>query len=255
VRNLILLLLCILFGTTAFADDRKDAEENIKKANEFLEAKDWQKALSRFEIALKLSPELKSPYYGIGLAYQGLGDCVKATEAFRTYLDKSPTGQRVTEAKDGIDKCKDKIPASQPVSLPPATNEAKVLPKERDSKVQEVPTSLPKEKPDTAVEPAIIPQANPPVLDAPKPPVALYGASVGSGVLGVGGFTALLLYQLDANAGNSDQPPNARVVSGSLGGVFVATSVVCLILAKKHKQSKTAEAQPNLSPAFATSSQ
>ena len=94
---------------TALADDRAEAETNLKKGNEFLKNGEYQKAISRFEIALKLAPELSSPFAGIGFAYQGLGDCAKANEAFQSYLAKTPEGKLSGDVKAGVAECKTKL--------------------------------------------------------------------------------------------------------------------------------------------------
>jgi tetratricopeptide (TPR) repeat protein len=108
-RLLLIVVFGVLWPMMALADDRAEAETNLKKGNEFLKNGEYQKAISRFEIALKLAPELASPFAGIGFAYQGLGECVKANEAFQAYLTKTPEGKLSGDVKAGIAECKAKL--------------------------------------------------------------------------------------------------------------------------------------------------
>jgi tetratricopeptide (TPR) repeat protein len=108
-RLLCIIVFGILWPMMALADDRAEAETNLKKGNEFLKNGEYQKAISRFEIALKLAPELASPFAGIGFAYQGLGECEKANEAFQSYLTKTPEGKLSGDVKAGIAECKAKL--------------------------------------------------------------------------------------------------------------------------------------------------
>jgi hypothetical protein len=119
-------LFFALLAFTAVADDRSEAEANIKKGNEFLKNGDYQKAISRFEIALKLAPELSSPYAGIGFAYQGLNDCTRATEAFQSYLAKTPEGKLAPDVKSGLSECKAKIFCRFSITSNPAGAEVKI---------------------------------------------------------------------------------------------------------------------------------
>lgn len=99
-------LLVLLFSLPAFADNRSEAAEQIEKGNQFLEKGQYKEAITRFEIALKLAPELTSPYAGLGFAYQAMGRCEDALKYFQTYLTQNPSGSVAKEVKAASEECK-----------------------------------------------------------------------------------------------------------------------------------------------------
>lgn len=104
----------------AYADNREEAGEAIQRGKEFLDAGEYREAITRFEIALKLDPELTSPYAGMGFAYQALTEYRPAIDAFTTYLDKNPDGASAAEVRAALMECKARYFVSIQISSRPS---------------------------------------------------------------------------------------------------------------------------------------
>jgi tetratricopeptide (TPR) repeat protein len=70
--------------------EKKDSDyiyEARSKANYFLDKKEYEKALSYFEILIKINPLDSTAYSGIGFCYEELGAYTKAIEAYKQAIN------------------------------------------------------------------------------------------------------------------------------------------------------------------------
>ncbi len=86
-------------GPLADAADAQELPEKalpvVKRAEDLLDKRQFGRAVPQFEIARKLAADSPRILRGLGLAYAGLGDQVKAESCLRTSAEKAPDHVRV----------------------------------------------------------------------------------------------------------------------------------------------------------------
>jgi tetratricopeptide (TPR) repeat protein len=82
---------------------KKDAAtDNIQIAGYYLERKNWQAALSRFESAMVLDPENPDIYYGLAQAEQHLGRMASARTHYQMVAEFDPDSKQGKEARRAL---------------------------------------------------------------------------------------------------------------------------------------------------------
>lgn len=96
----------------------REAKAHFNKALEFYKAEDWAAAAAEFEAAYQETP---SPdyLYAWGQAERKRGECRKALELFRQFVDTGPSETSLKAANTLIASCEEEIEREGPVAVPP----------------------------------------------------------------------------------------------------------------------------------------
>jgi tetratricopeptide (TPR) repeat protein len=82
---------------------KKDAAtDDIQVASYYLERKNWQAALSRFESAMVMDPENPGIYYGLAVAEQHLGHMASARTHYQMVVEFDPDSKQGKEARKAL---------------------------------------------------------------------------------------------------------------------------------------------------------
>lgn len=96
----------------------REAKAHFNKALEYYKAEDWAAASAEFEAAYEDTP---SPdlLYAWGQSERKRGECRKALELFRKFLDSGPSEESVEAANTLIASCEEEIEREGPAVVPP----------------------------------------------------------------------------------------------------------------------------------------
>jgi tetratricopeptide (TPR) repeat protein len=118
----ILILSTFAFILQSYGQEKfRNAGELYDSGMEMYYKGRYEEAIDRFSKLILFFPSSKStPYsrYMIGQSYLKMGKCETALQQFDLYLKTYPNGDRVNEARKGIETCKEKL-KSKTSPLPP----------------------------------------------------------------------------------------------------------------------------------------
>jgi hypothetical protein len=115
------VVLLVLPPLTAAADEKSEAEAAMTQANDFLQRREYDSAVTRFRDALRYVPTASGPYLGLGLAYAATDRCDKAVDALEEYLRRRKKDPK-PEARAELDACRVRLnvqPRLRVDTLPP----------------------------------------------------------------------------------------------------------------------------------------
>ncbi len=101
---------------TAHAQLEQEAERQLDFAWKELELKDWEKAISSAESALRLNPALYTAMVIKALAYEGMGEMRKAESWLQTYLELTKSLSQAPQALSLAERLKAKFENGQRVT-------------------------------------------------------------------------------------------------------------------------------------------
>src|SRR5205823_1586769 len=89
-RHLTELSLALLLPAIALADPKSDAYQFGKDGIEAAKKKEWDKAISLFQKAVRADPGEANNHNNLGLAYKGAGKMEEAIKAFSDAIQAEP---------------------------------------------------------------------------------------------------------------------------------------------------------------------
>lgn len=89
-KILILMVMCttLLLSGCEMNLSNFDVQKLNQKANEYMQAGEYDKAASRLEAILDLNPNFPKVHYNLGIAYYHMEEYEKSVEALNSYIDK-----------------------------------------------------------------------------------------------------------------------------------------------------------------------
>src|SRR3954453_10098764 len=104
------------------ADAEAEAAAEMKRADAYLQARNYQAAIAHYNAARLLAPERPGPYRALGMAWFASGQCAEAVPMLEEYVRKKPRDPW-PEAVRVLSECKQRLagPAASDVEKPAGT--------------------------------------------------------------------------------------------------------------------------------------
>jgi hypothetical protein len=111
-------------GTKAEAGKKERAQQHLRAGNVAFDKGDYPVAVSELEASYAEVPD-PAVMYALGQAHRLNGDCTKAAEAYRAFLDSNPPERQREAAQGNLERCEaSSSPAAAAAETPPPAETA-----------------------------------------------------------------------------------------------------------------------------------
>lgn len=107
-RTLSLVAVFLLISAAAFADGRKQAQQEVQFGIEVARKGLWREALYRWEKAVELDPQYAAAFNNLAIAYEHEGQFDKARRAYEKALQLEPNNPVVRQNFDFFKEINDR---------------------------------------------------------------------------------------------------------------------------------------------------
>ncbi len=233
-------------GAIAWADPADVAYEDGRR---LYDLRDWDLAIAKFKEAYRLRPDAKS-LFNIAQALRLKGDCVEATNFYRTYKRNFPTEPNVGKADKFIEElepCANKIAKPEPKPVEPKPEPKPVFKPEPNREPVKPTVSLQPPPIEPSPPSPVEPRAEHPSNGSSQRTIGLAVTGFGSVMVASGVYFAFHASSLSANVADGTGVWNpdlqrqghsadirAKILSAG-GAAAVATGLIVYLTAPKAK--------------------
>ena len=89
--------IALLFASSAWADARSDAKEQVAFGINVAQRGLWREEIYRWEKAVALDPTYASAFNDLAIAYEHEGELAKARKAYEKALDLDPNNTQIRQ--------------------------------------------------------------------------------------------------------------------------------------------------------------